>query len=230
MKQYKMETVRRNTLSQQVLEQIVHLLMSGQLNPGDKLPPEMDLMKHFDVSRPVLREALCSLETLEIITRRPRGGTLVNDKVGSSPFKAMLALSINNIPALIEARMTLELGLITMAAEKITDEQLQQIRVTIDLIQENEDKDYGLLDKEFHRLIAQAANNPIVEGMIDSLLIAHGKTDSLITYREPDITIEHHEAIYEALNRRDPHESFKQMYRHLSYVRKKILADYKGKL
>jgi len=230
MKEYKMDTVRRSTLSQQVLEQIVQLLMSGQLNPGDKLPPEMNLMEQFDVSRPVLREALSSLETLEIITRRPRGGTFVNDRVGSNPFKVMLALSINNVPAIIEARMALELGLVTIAAEKISDEQLEKIKETIDSIQENADSDYGRLDKEFHRLIAQSANNPVVEGMIDSLLITHEKTDSLITYREPDITIEHHLAIYEALKKRDPFESFKQMYRHLSYVRKKILADYEEKL
>ena len=124
MKEYKMDTVRRSTLSQQVLEQIVQLLMSGQLRPGDKLPAEMTLMEQFDVSRPVLREALSSLETLEIITRRPRGGTYVNEKVGSNPFKVMLALSINNVPAIIEARMSLELGLVTIAAEKISDDQL----------------------------------------------------------------------------------------------------------
>ncbi len=229
MKEYKMDTVRRSTLSQQVLEQIVQLLMSGQLNPGDKLPPEMNLMEQFDVSRPVLREALSSLETLEIITRRPRGGTFVNDRIGSNPFKVMLALSINNVPAIIEARMALELGLVTIAAEKISDEQLEKIKETIDSIQKSTDSDYGRLDKEFHRLIAQSANNPVVEGMIDSLLITHEKTDSLITYREPDITIEHHLAIYEALKKRDPYESFTQMYRHLSYVRNKILADVKAK-
>lgn len=226
MKEHIMDTIRRSTLSQQVLEQIIYMIMNGQLKPGDKLPSEMLLMEQLDVSRPVLREALGSLETLEIITRRPRSGTFVNDKVGSSPFIAMLALSINNIPAIIEARMALELGLVTIAAEKISDGQLEKIKETIDRIQENPNSDYGKLDKEFHQLIAQSANNPIVEGMIDSLLITHEKTDSLITYREPSITIEHHLAIYEALKERDPHESFNQMYKHLKYVRKKILDDY----
>ena len=229
MQEYKMDTIRRSTLSQQVLEQIVHLLMSGQLKPGDKLPAEMSLMKQFDVSRPVLREALSSLETLEIITRRPRGGTFINNKVGSNPFNVMLALFINNVPAIIEARMALELGLVTIAAEKITDDQLESLRETIDSIQENADGDYGRLDKEFHRIIAQSADNPVVEGMIDSLLVTHEKTDSLISYREPEITIEHHIAIYEALKRRDPFESFTQMYKHLSYVRNKILKDYEKK-
>ncbi len=227
--EYKMDTVRRSTLSQQVMEQIVYLLMSGQLMPGDKLPAEMTLIEQFDVSRPVLREALSSLETLEIITRRPRGGTYVNEKIGSNPFKAMLALSINNVPAIIEARMSLELGLVAIAAEKISDTQLEQLKKTIDTIQANPDSNYGRLDKEFHGIIARSANNPVVEGMIDSLLIAHEKTDSLITYREPEITVEHHLAIYEALKNRDSHEAFKQMYRHLCYVRKKILNDPKNK-
>ncbi|HZG72309.1 MAG TPA: FadR/GntR family transcriptional regulator [Chondromyces sp.] len=225
MKANVVETVRRSTLSQQVVEQIVYLLINGKLKPGDKLPPEMELMEQFDVSRPVLREALSSLEVLEIITRKPRGGTYVNDKVGNSPFKAMLAISINNLPAIVEARMSLELGLVTIAAEKISDNQLKRLKETIYLIKKNEEKDYGAMDKEFHRIIALSANNPVVEGMIDSLLIAHQKTDSLITYREPAITIEHHEAIYHALKRRDPFGAFQQMYRHLSYVRKKILEN-----
>lgn len=226
MKEYKMESIRRNTLSQQVMELIVLQLMNGQLKSGDKLPSELVLMEQLDVSRPVLREALSSLETLEIITRRPRGGTFVNHKIGSNPFKAMIAISINNIPAIIEARMSLELGLVTIAAEKISTDQLEQLKATIEAIQENEDGNYGPLDKEFHKIIAQSANNPIVEGMIVSLLIAHEKTDSLIAYREPDITIEHHIAIYEALKNHDPHEAFKQMYKHLSFVREKILKDY----
>lgn len=227
MKKYQIDTLQRNTLSQQVLEHIIGLLMDGHLKPGDKLPSELTLMSEFDVSRPVLREALSSLETLGIVKRRPRGGTIINEKVGNGPFSAILSLYIKNVSAVIEARMTLELGLVTIAAEKITEEQLSQLKKTIEHIKEFPDKDYGEYDKEFHRIIAHSANNPVVEGMIDSLLIAHEKTDSLITYREPQITIEHHIAIYEALKRKDPIESFKKMYEHLSYVRGKILNNSK---
>ncbi|WP_400194895.1 FadR/GntR family transcriptional regulator [Lysinibacillus telephonicus] len=224
MNKFSVGNIKRATLSQQVLDHIVNLLMSGQLKPGERLPPEFELMEQFEVSRPVLREALSSLETLEIVTRKPRDGTFINSKISSSPFKAMLALSINDIPAVIEARMVLELGLVTMAAEKITDEELDKLKRTIDLIQENRDKDYGYLDQEFHRIIAEAANNPVVEGMIVALLIAHKKTDSLITYRDPDITIEHHLAIYLALKRRDHIAAYNAMYQHLSFVRSKILG------
>lgn len=228
MNEFKLDTVNRTTLSQQVLEQIIQLIADGQLKPGDRLPSEIDLITQFDVSRPVLREAFSSLETLGIIKRKPRGGTYINNKVGSGPFKAMIAISVNNIPAVIEARMTLELGLITLAAEKITDKELERLQETIDGIEESKDKNYGNFDKKFHRIIAYSANNPIVEGMIDPLLYAHQKTDSLIKYREPIKTVKHHKAILEALKKRDPIESFNRLYEHLNYVREKILQDYES--
>jgi len=227
MNNFKLGTVNRMTLSQQVLDQIILLIVSGQLKPGDKLPSEIDLINQFEVSRPVLREAFSSLETLGIIKRRPRGGTYINDKVGSAPFKAIIAISVNNIPAVIEARMTLELGLISLAAEKITGKELNQLEETIIAIKKSSDKNYGAFDKKFHRIIAYSANNPIVEGMIDPLLYAHEKTDSLIKYREPIKTVQHHVAIFEALKKRDPLESFNQMYKHLYYVREKILESHK---
>lgn len=222
----KMESIERITLSKQVVNRIVQLLTSGHWKPGDKLPSEMELMKSLDVSRPVLREALSSLEILGVITRKTRSGTYLNDKISSDPFSIMLALSIDNLPAVIEARMALELGLVTIAAEKITDEQLAEIKDTIDAIADSTDNNYGTIDKRFHQLIALSADNPIVEGMIDSLFIAHSKMDSQIKHRERERTVEFHTAIYEALAARDPNRSYIEMYRHLSYVRKKILEEH----
>lgn len=225
MTDFKVDKIKRETLSQQVIDQIVLLITDGHLTPGDKLPSELKLIEQFGVSRPVLREALSSLETLEIVTRRPRGGTYINEKIGSSPFKAMLAISINNIPAVIEARMTLELGLVTMAAQKINEDELAELLETIHSIEKAKDENYGIYDKQFHRIIAYSVSNPILEGMIDSLLLTHEKMDSLIKYedREPEKTIDQHYAIYEALKKGDPIESFEKMYEHLNYVRGKVL-------
>jgi GntR family transcriptional regulator, transcriptional repressor for pyruvate dehydrogenase complex len=221
------ESVKRNTLSKQVVERIIQLLASGKLKPGDKLPPEMELIEMLDVSRPVLREALSSLEMLEIIVRKPRGGTYFNNKIGSKPFSVMLALAVNNLPAIIEARMALELGLVTIAAEKITDDQLFRLKETIEQIANCADNNYGEIDIAFHRIIAESADNPIVEGMSDSLLLAHNRMNSETKYREREVTVRFHTDIYNALAKRDPYESFTHMYRHLSYVREKLLSDYK---
>lgn len=62
--------VVRKTLAQQVEEQIIDLLISNKLKPGDKLPPEMELMELLGVSRPVMREAMTSLESLGIVKEK----------------------------------------------------------------------------------------------------------------------------------------------------------------
>jgi GntR family transcriptional regulator, transcriptional repressor for pyruvate dehydrogenase complex len=222
-KKLTVESVNRNTLSKQVVESIIQLLISGQLKPGDKLPTEMELMEELDVSRPVLREALSSLDSLGIITRKTREGTFFNNKIGSHPFSVMLALAHDNLPAIIEARMALELGLVAIAAEKINEEQLAKLKETIDMIESSKDNNYGEADKEFHQIIASSADNPIVEGMIDSLIMTIRKINSEITYRERDRTLQQHIAIYEALVKRDPFEAFHHMFLHLDSVRQKLL-------
>jgi len=221
-------SVNRTTLSKQVLESIIQLLISGQMKPGDKLPTEMELMEILNVSRPVLREALSSLESLGVITRKTREGTFFNNKISSHPFSIMLSLAHDNLQAMVEARMALELGLITIAAEKISDEDLKRLKQTIEIIENSKDQNYGEADIEFHRIIALSANNQIVEGMVDSLIVTLIKIDSEIKVREPERTIEHHRAIYKALEKRDPFEAFHQMYLHLDYVRHKVLKNYHG--
>lgn len=85
-KEIKVVSVNRNTLSKQVVESIIQLLNSGQLKPGDKLPTEMEFMEKLNVSRPVLREALSSLESLGVITRKTREGTFLTIKLAVIPF------------------------------------------------------------------------------------------------------------------------------------------------
>ena len=222
----KVDSVNRNTLSKQVLENIIQLLVSGQLKPGDKLPTEMELMEKLQVSRPVLREALSSLESLGVITRKTREGTFFNNKISSHSFSIMLSLAQNNLQAMVEARMALELGLITIAAEKISDEELKRLKQTIDDIANNKETNYGEADLEFHRIIALSANNPIVEGLVDTLIVTLVKINNEIKVREPERTIQHHMAIYKALEKRDPFEAFHQMFLHLDYVRQKVLKEY----
>jgi len=227
LQKFSVNTINKSTLSQKVLDEFINLLMNDELKPGDKLPSEMEMMHEFGISRPVLRETLSSMETLGIIKRKPKGGTYINNSIGNGPFEAMLALFINDVSAILEARMTLELGLVTIAAEKITSEQLEQMKYTIDSIELNEDGNYGHRDKEFHRIIAQSVSNPLVDGMIQSLLISHEKTDNLIKHREPDITVRHHKAIYNALKEGDSMKAFQTMYTHLDFVRNKILSNNK---
>lgn len=222
----KLGSVKRNTLSRQVLEQIAELLISGELKPGDKLPTEAELMEMLAVSRPILREALISLETLGVIKRKTREGTYFSEKIGSDPFRIMLALSIGDLNSILEARLTQELGLVTLAAEKITTEQLARLEETIQAM-EASDGDYMDVDREFHRIIAYSGSNSITEGLINPVLNMFDQSFQHIASekRDKNLTIEQHTAIYMALKNRDPIEAHLAMYRHLDRVRRSVLAS-----
>ncbi|WP_248930803.1 FadR/GntR family transcriptional regulator [Paenibacillus hamazuiensis] len=211
-------------MAKQVVDRLIDLLMSRRYNPGDKLPTENELCDMLAVSRPVIREALSSLETMGIVRRKTREGTFFADKIGSKPFSIMLALSAGDIPSIMEARIALELGLVTMAAEKITDAQLGQLGGLLKAMEENED-DYTPIDKEFHRIIALSANNRILEGCVDPLLDMFDDTLGQIPPidRSFAATLEEHRAIFEALRSRDPVAAYTAMYRHLSHVRDKVM-------
>ncbi|WP_093337108.1 FadR/GntR family transcriptional regulator [Salibacterium halotolerans] len=219
-----MESVKRRTLASQVIEQIIGLLMNGQLKAGDKLPSEMELMDMMYVSRPVLREALSSLETLGVIHRKTKEGTFFSNKVGSEPYRIMLALSVGDIDTIIETRLSQELGLVSLAAEKMSELELKRLEETIEIM-EAADGDYSETDREFHRIIAHSASNSITEGIIDPLLNMYDKTleNIALVDRNKSKTLQQHKDIYQALRNRDPIEAHASMYRHLDHARNRLI-------
>ncbi|WP_096187472.1 FadR/GntR family transcriptional regulator [Evansella halocellulosilytica] len=224
-KEVEIKSLSRKSLSKQVIDEIIDLLMTGQLQPGDRIPSEMELMEICDVSRPVIREALTSLEVMGIVNRKTRNGTFFSDKIGSKPFSMMLALSASDLPSILETRVALELGLVTLAAEKITDEELEQLWRTIEVMEALPTEDSTEIDMEFHKIIAHSARNPLFEGIVDALQNFHQKILSHIPLEERNLkqTLAYHVDIYNALKKRDPIDAYNCMYRHLDFVRKKAL-------
>jgi DNA-binding FadR family transcriptional regulator len=201
--------------------------MTGQLKPGERLPSEFELMEICNVSRPVIREALTSLEVIGIVNRKTRNGTFFSDKVGSGPFSMMLALSAGDLLSICEIRVALELGLVTLAAEKITEEDLIKLSGTIERMMLLTTEDSSEEDKEFHKIIAQSANNALFEGVITPLQQFHHKILEKISLEERDLkeTMSQHIAIYNALEKRDPIAAYSSMYHHLNYVRQKAIKS-----
>ncbi|RSL34023.1 FadR family transcriptional regulator [Salibacterium salarium] len=223
-----MKSLSRKSLSKQVIDEIINLLVTEKLKPGDKIPTEVELMEICDVSRPVIREALTSLEVLGIVNRGTRNGTFFTDKVGSQPFALMLALSSSDVRSILEIRIALELGLVTLAAEKITEQELEKLWETIEKMKSLPTNDSSEVDKEFHKIIAHSAQNPLFEGVIDPLQKFHDKVLEHIPLedRQLEETVKYHIDIYYALKNRDTIEAYSSMYRHLDFVRNKALKHF----
>lgn len=76
--------IRQPKLSDVIEQQLEFLILEGTLRPGEKLPPERELAKQFDVSRPSLREAIQRLEAKGLLLRRRGGGTFVQSSLWQS--------------------------------------------------------------------------------------------------------------------------------------------------
>ncbi len=74
--------IEHSRTADEVVEQIETLILEGVLSTGDRLPGERELSRQFDVSRPILRDALKLLEARGLITTRHGGGTYVADIIG----------------------------------------------------------------------------------------------------------------------------------------------------
>jgi DNA-binding FadR family transcriptional regulator len=156
----------------QVADQLRDQILSGALQPGDRLPVEAELSAAFGVSRSTAREALRLLGSQDLIhtVRGVSGGTFVSqtDHAAISEYlETRLALlrgrSAITSSELLEARRLLEVPATRLAATRRTDAQLAQLRQAID--REREVTDGGrrfATHQHFHALVLEAAGNRLI--------------------------------------------------------------------
>src|ERR1700737_1487679 len=116
--------IRRQTITTQVINYILDLIRKGQVKPGERLPTEKQLTGELSVSRTCVREAIKSLESLRLISVRPKIGAVVLElSPGALINTEYLSTSafMQQADSLIEFRKVLETGLVALAAEKSTE-------------------------------------------------------------------------------------------------------------
>ena len=210
--------------SSAIAEQIRQAIVTGQLAQGDRLPPERELAEQFGVSRVTVRDALRGLEAMGLIDVRvgARGGAFVTAPTGAvvgQTMSDMLMMSVVTPEDVVEARLVVELGTVTLACARATDDDLAALRELEDRAAEAlRDGTYTReLSWEFHSLLAEAAENGALEGITQSFrssLSLHP-----IRTREGSRafarTVEEHDRILDALVRRDGETARREMALHL---------------
>lgn len=197
-------------LYQQTADRIRELIQSGGFTAGTRLPPERDLAQQLDVSRPSLREALIALEIAGCVEIRQGSGVYVSRAPERSP--AAIAAMGESPSELMQARAVLEGSVIVLAAALITPQGLAQLRQTLDAMRAQLKAGRSVLDHDraFHLCIAEMSGNSVLVRMvaelfderhspISSRLRGHAETSQ--TWKA---ALEEHEAIYRALEERDP--------------------------
>ena len=159
--------IKAAKLSDVILEQLENMILEGSLAAGQKLPPERELAKQFDVSRPSLREAIQKLEAKGLVTRRQGGGTYVKNQLEggmTDPLFELISKHPESQFDLLEFRHALEGIAAYYAALRGTTTDYAKIQTSFDLImaEEGNIEAKAKAINSFHFSIAEASHNVVL--------------------------------------------------------------------
>ncbi len=209
-----------NRLYRQVVEQISQLIESGEYAVGSRLPPERELAQRFSVSRPTIREAIIALEAIGKIAVKTGSGMYVTSSTALSGPAANISPF-----ELLESRVLIEGEAAALAASMITDEQLQALEKALEkMAQENAFVGLGsdCADRQFHTIISEATNNKMLQALIENLWDTQEALDHIrkahhsICAPDPEVRLDEHRAILEALARHDAQGARLAMRKHFA--------------
>jgi GntR family transcriptional repressor for pyruvate dehydrogenase complex len=194
------------------IDKIKEMIVSGELRPGDRLPKEADLADRLGLSRNSLREAVKALSVIRVLDVRQGDGTYVTSL---EPQLLLDALTFvvdfhrdDTVLEFLEVRRILEPAATAMAARLMSDGDVVKLRAVLDeLGTEPTIEALVANDLEFHRQIAAGSGNNVLCSLIESL---SGPTTRARIWRgltqEGAVakTREQHVAILEAISSRQP--------------------------
>src|SRR3974390_1342288 len=228
--QYK--TIQKRTLSSEVVEQILSMIHTNQLQPGDRLPSERELSRAFNIGRSSVREAIKILETTGLVRTTTRGKEICLPRSAKIPA-FNLAADLTNIREVFEARKAIEIELSGLAAERASSEEIAVMRQA--LIAEGASQSVvAAADIAFHRALARSAHNSVLSEAsksITGLLFQHFKYYPLSwanRKEDPKQFIlrvnKNHVAIIDAIEARDVAGAKLAMQMHLDRAEAGLLA------
>lgn len=209
-----------------IIKQIKHLISSGQLNPGDKLPSERMLSERFAIGRTYVRDAIQKLEFYGILKTLPQSGTVVAG-FGITALEGLitdvLELEGNDFHALVETRVLLESNSAHFAALRRSKDDLVSIANALSDYEKAVSKgldtvEYDLL---FHLKIAEASKNPVLKSLmliVTPDILTYFKENNVCEGNRPISALEEHYRILEHIENKDASAAYAAMKDHLSDI------------
>lgn len=224
-------------LANQIHEQILDWIISGELKVGDKLPSENELCNSFQVSRPIVREAILNLQADKFVQTKKGIGTFVLHSPLKDLSRFASAQDIATVLQSHEVRIALEAEAAALAAIRRTSAQLEYIKEA----QQSMKEDFSAAnlsvqsDYEFHMGIAHATNNEIFVQLLENLHFGLKKTmaitqglsrESIKNQTDPDrnnLVLEEHQRIIDAIEIQDQEAARFAMRYHITKVKQRLI-------
>ncbi|MGZ9165963.1 MAG: FadR/GntR family transcriptional regulator [Anaerolineales bacterium] len=219
------QSVEKPRLADEVARQIEQAIQEGRFLAGQALPPTRELATKFNVSRPILREALSILQIQGFVSIRHGRGTFVKDQntdILNVSLEAWLAKNRTLVENFYDARLAIEPVCAAHAAELASKKDIAELREILDrLDQLTEEGNTSVLvsaDIDFHSTIAKLSRNEFLIKMLNSLIVPETDVRKIVL-RLPDhlsTTNKHHIEIFKAIEKHDPAAAKKAMFIALS--------------
>ena len=199
-------------LTDEAIEKIKSMIVSGALRPGDRLPKEADLAAELGLSRSSLREAVRALSMVNILDVRRGDGTYVTSLAPPLLLEALTFIvdfhRDDSVLEFLQVRRILEPAAAAMAAERIAAAEGDKLRDLLDGLGPDPSVDELVeADLEFHRQITACAGNSVLCSLLETLSgpttrarVWRGLTQQGAVKR----TLAEHGAILDALMSHDP--------------------------
>lgn len=219
----KLQPAERARLSKGISKQLRDQIYDGVLKPGDRLPSLDVLSEAFGVGKPVVREAIQSLENSGMIFVKPgAGGGAFVRKVGtrflSEVFEGIIKLDGVSFDELIEARLAVELGMLPKIIDHIESKDLKALEKNIEQAKEClEKKIKDSTNIEFHIILAKVINNKLLFKIVEAFSELGRKfiEENEYNYERNKKIIEEHEILLELLKAKRSDELMEMFGKHI---------------
>ncbi len=222
---------RRERLADQIYGHLLEAIVGGRYEANDRLPTEKQLAESYDVSRPVVREALMRLQADGLIISRQGAGTFIAKRPSRRVIELAKAQDVADYLRAMEVRDAIEGQAARLAAERHSPEQLAAIgnaladmRAALEAGTATANLDYS-----FHRAVALASGNLLIVDILDALneTITGGMTVALSLTREGtkermQRVVDEHVRIHEAIAAREASSAEIAMRYHIDQARKRL--------
>ena len=219
--------VQASRLYEQIVQQIEGSIHKGTLKAGDQLPAERELAEQFGVSRTAVREAVKALREKGLVEAYPGRGTFITSDTSNTiriTLDRMLRTGqLEGTLQLVEVREILEPEIAALAATRASDDTLKELRDAIKVMDDAGDDPNAYIeaDLDFHLALAEAAANPIILSLIDSI-VGVLREQRMRIFRVDGGPMRgqyHHKKILEAVEHKDSSGAREAMRAHLQQVR-----------
>jgi|GEM_PF-699924 len=200
--------VNRTKLTENIIEAIVDYASSSQLNIGDRLPSERELANELRVSRPLLREALRKMESLNLIEVLPGKGTFIKAplKNGMTYIVLHIEEEKGRILEVLEIRRLLERYAMEEAMKNITEDEVKELERWVNLLEEKLRRGDDSREENwtFHSIIYKASRNKFLFDILEGLKEFHLYWEDPFTCPSfADRTYSFHREIFKSIKERD---------------------------